>query len=225
MMTTKTSNSLKSNPINHGAALPLDKENEFLEELAKLLTSSSEIQEILKDLEKKEISQFPEKSKYFNQFITGLNQMREQLVTVLEHTQKDQKKSRRGLPLLELYEFQTLTEYVEENLIFTPSTEFACTPVKDLYQAYLTFFYEKRYKGEASFEDFEKLVNIDKKNQPRGLTTKYQFTRALMWVIREKFNRDVKKIKTQHLVLQGVALKNPDKDILEDVVYDTWLKE
>ena len=136
------------------------------------------------------------------------------------------KKSLRTLPLLDVYEFQTLTDYAEYNLIFTPHNTLICTPITLLYEDYLKFFYQTRYNGTESFEEFEntlrKVKSKDKKTKRfRGLITKYQFARALQHVAKEFFNVTLEKLRTRELVLQGVSLKNPNSTYLKDIVYRT----
>jgi len=134
------------------------------------------------------------------------------------------QKTLRTLPLLDVYEFQTLTDYAEQNLIFTPENPLVCTPINLLYEDYLKFFYQTRYNGTESFEEFEtilkKLKSKDKKTQRfRGLTTKYQFARALQHVAKEEFEAPLEKLRTRELVLQGVSLKNPNSIYLKNITY------
>lgn len=141
-------------------------------------------------------------------------------------TQYQQKKTLRTLPLLDVYEFQTLTDYAEHNLIFTPDKTLICTPITLLYEDYLKFFYQSRYNGPESFEEFKNAIrevkSKDKKTKRiRGLTTKYQFARALQHVAKENFDATLEKLRTRELVLQGVSLRNPNTSYLKDITYQT----
>jgi hypothetical protein len=106
------------------------------------------------------------------------------------------KTDRRKLPLLKLYEFQTLTEYATQNLIFDSNIRLVCTRVEDLYNDYLHFFYETRFTKKQSFQAFEKRVKqkqVKRGDSIPGLTTRYQFSRALQFVAQEKFNVKLEK--------------------------------
>lgn len=151
---------------------------------------------------------------YFQEFMSNIQKH-------LEET----PENRRTEPLLELYEFQTLTEYATNYLIFDPKNSYVCTPLSVVYDNYLQFFYEKRYKGEKSFQEFETLVKQKKTADFPGLTTKYQFARALVYVVFEKLHVEIQKTKTRILVLQGVGLKNPNTKDLKNVDYESWFLE